>query len=219
MKKKILGIATVAIMVSAAYAGGGKNMVPAVTPIAAIETINPSPWYLGAGLVWGSFVYDECPNAVECNYEDITYGLMIRGGYEFNEYFGIEARGIRTFWDEGENGGERLQHVGLFAKPMYPVSEHVNVYALAGYGWTKTITGGNGNLPTIDESGFSWGVGLEYDLSDREADREEGEYDRPFDGYADQERGWGLFIDYQRLLVDSNMPDMDVVSVGVTYDF
>jgi len=33
------------------------------------------------------------------------------------------------------------------------------------------------------------------------------------------ENGWGLFLDYQRLVIDSEAPDMDVVSAGVTYDF
>ena len=53
-----------------------------------------------------------------------------------------------------------------------------------------------------------------------EDDREEDTlYEGGFDGQGDQERGWGLFVDYQRLLIKSDVPDMDVVSAGVTYDF
>jgi OOP family OmpA-OmpF porin len=100
------------------------------------------------------------------------------------------------------------------------VAESVNIYALLGYGYTKNL--GNGaRLDYFDsDSGFSAGLGLEYDLSDREGDREENaNYDRGFDGYADQGKGWSLFLDYQRLLIKSDVPDLDAISFGVRYDF
>ena len=145
---------------------------------------------------------------------------MIRGGYDYNQYIGIEARYIRTFLDEGPFGGTPLAHIGIFLKPQYPVSERVNVYGLLGYGYTENL-GNGGRLDYFDnDSGFSAGVGIEYDLSDRNYDREEnGNYDRAFDGYADQGRGWSLFLDYQRLLIDSDIPDLDAVSLGLRYDF
>jgi len=176
---------------------GGKGVVPAVAPVVPIETIDPSPWYLGAGLVWAKL--SDC-KLVDCSYEDVTYGAMLRGGYEFNEYFGLEARGIRTFLDEGPFGGAPLQHVGLYVKPQYPISERINAYALLGYGYTENL--GNGaRLDYFDnDSGFSAGLGLEYDLSD-------------------QGRGWSLFLDYQRLLIKSDVPDLDAISFGLRYDF
>ena len=196
---------------------GGKGVAPAVVPIVPIETIDPSPWYLGAGLVWAKL--SNCDLA-DCPYEDVTYGAMVRGGYDYNQYIGVEARYINTFLDEGPFGGTPLEHIGLFLKPQYPVSERVNVYALLGYGYTKNL--GNGaRLDYFDsDSGFSAGLGLEYDLSDREGDREENaNYDRGFDGYADQGRGWSLFLDYQRLLIKSDVPDLDAISFGLRYDF
>ena len=176
---------------------GGKGVVPAVAPVVPIETIDPSPWYLGAGLVWAKL--SDC-KLVDCSYEDVTYGAMLRGGYEFNEYFGFEARGIRTFLDEGPFGGAPLQHVGLYVKPQYPINERINAYALLGYGYTENL--GNGaRLDYFDsDSGFSVGLGLEYDLSD-------------------QGRGWSLFLDYQRLLIKSDVPDLDAISFGLRYDF
>jgi len=72
----------------------------------------------------------------------------------------------------------------------------------------------------MDDNGFSAGFGLEYDLSDKRDDYDRNiYYPEGFDGQGDQEMGWGLFVDYQRLLIDSNIPDLDVVSAGVTYDF
>ncbi len=217
MKKIILSLATVsAIMISSANAGG--DIVPVVVPSPSIETIDPSPWYLGGGIVWAKL--SGCDLGPDCSYEDVTYGAMVRGGYDYNQYFGVEARYINTFLDEGPYGGTPLEHIGVFAKPQYPVSESANIYALLGYGYTKNL--GNGaRLNYFDsDSGFSAGLGFEYDLSDREGDREENMlYDREFDGYADQARGWSLFLDYQRLLIESDIPDLDAISFGVRYDF
>ncbi len=221
MAKRILISLLAASSLSATlYAGGGKNMAPVAVSVVPIETIDPSPWYLGAGLVWAKLSLDDCGGVPGCSYEDATYGAMVRGGYDYNEYIGIEARYIRTFLDEGPYGGTPLAHAGLFLKPQYPVSERVNLYGLLGYGYTENL--GNGaRLNYFDSDwGFSAGAGLEYDLSDREGDRiENGNYDRTFDGYAEQGRGWSLFLDYQRLLIKSDIPDLDAVSFGVRYDF
>ncbi|WP_295420910.1 porin family protein [Sulfurovum sp.] len=220
MKKNILvSLMAIATLSSTVWAGG-KRVAPVeapVEPIPAMQT--PSPVYIGLGLLWGDY-RGQCGTKVDCPYEDVTYGALLRAGYEFNQYFGIEGRVLGTFWGADSEGGQELRHYGLFAKPMYPLGEDINIYGLLGYGWTKTKTGGNGNLEEVDDSGFSAGLGLEYDLSDKEGDKiEDGDYDREFDGQADQEKGWGLFVDYQRLLVKSSTPDMDVVSAGLTYDF
>ena len=145
---------------------------------------------------------------------------MGRVGYAWNKYLGVEARILGTFLGSDPLGGQELQHGGVFAKPMFPLGEGFDIYGLVGYGWTKTRTGGNGNLQTVDEGGLSAGIGLEYDLSSKSDDKEEYiKYSRPFDGQTNQENGWGIFIDYQRLLIKSGVSDMDVVSIGFTYDF
>jgi len=218
MKKNILiSLLAVATMYSSVYAGG-KVVVPveaAVEPIPVTHT--PSPIYIGLGILWGRYNGD-CGGS-GCTYEDVTYGALLRAGYDFSQYFGIEGRILGTFLKAQPNFGEELRHIGIYAKPMYPLGEDFNVYALLGYGWTQTQTEG-ANLKEVDEGGFSAGLGLEYDLSDMEDDREEDTlYENGFDGQGDQEKGWGLFIDYQRLLIKSSVPDMDVISGGVTYDF
>ena len=205
---------SVALLSTSIYAGG-KIVAPVEVKVVPV-TEEISSWYLGVGLAAAKF--HSCGDG--CDYEDVTYGAMLRGGYDFNQYIGIEARGIRTFLDKGPLGGIPLQHIGIYAKPQYPVSERFNIYGLLGYGYTENL--GNGaRLNYFDnDSGFSGGVGLEYDLSDKEGDfKKSVNYDRAFDGYADQGQGWSLFIDYERMLIKSNIPDMDVVSVGLKYDF
>jgi len=219
-KNIILSLITLLTLSTTLFAGGGKNLSAVATPVAPIASENTSPWYLGAGLVWAKLSLDDCGGAPGCTYEDTTYGAMVRGGYDYNEYIGIEARYIRTFLDEGPYGGTPLAHAGLFFKPQYPVSERINLYGLVGYGYTDNL--GNGaRLDYFDNDwGFSAGAGIEYDLSDRDGDRiENGNYDRTFDGYADQGKGWSLFLDYQRLLIKSDIPDLDAVSFGFRYDF
>ena len=218
MGKRILISSLVAVSLTATLSAGGKGVVEAVAPVVPIEAIDPSPWYLGAGIVWAKL--SGCDLQPGCEYEDVTYGGMVRGGYDYNQYIGVEARYIRTFLEEGPEGGTPLAHAGIFLKPQYPVSERVNLYGLLGYGYTENL--GNGaRLNYFDSDwGFSAGAGIEYDLSDRESDRiENGDYDRAFDGYADQGKGWSVFLDYQRLLIDSDKPDMDAISLGLRYDF
>lgn len=214
MKNKILIRSCIALSLSSNLFAGGVLVVP-VVPLIPIETIDPSPFYLGAGLVGARLLSCE-----DCRYEDVTYGAMIRGGYDYSEYLGIEARYIHTFLDEGPFGGTPLMHAGLFLKPQYPVNERVNVYGLLGYGYTENL-GNGGRLNYFDRGwGFSAGAGIEYDLSNRDGDLiENGNYDREFDGYADQGEGWSLFLDFQRLLIESNVPSLDVMSLGLRYDF
>lgn len=216
--KDIVMLSFLMTTLSTTLFAGGKGVTFASTPVAPIEMVDPSPWYLGAGVVWAKL--SGCDLQPGCEYEDVTYGAMLRGGYEYNQYFGVEARYIRTFLDEGPFGGTPLAHAGIFLKSQYPISERVNLYGLLGYGYTENL--GNGaRLNYFDSDwGFSAGAGIEYDLSDREGDRiENGNYDRAFDGYADQGRGWSLFLDYQRLLIKSDVPDLNAISLGLRYDF
>lgn len=182
---------------------------PIVVVPKKVATADESPFYVGLGLVAAR--YDSsCLGITGCDGVDKTGGLLLRAGYDFNEYMGIEARGMMT--SIKENGG-KIQHVGAFAKPMYPLTDGLNAYGLVGF--AKTIT--SGTLRKIDVSGLALGVGLEYDLSDDK--KKDAKYDRKFDGLADQEKGFGVFADYEKLYYKSGAPELDALSVGVTYDF
>ncbi len=187
--------------------------VPTPTPIPvkpkAIKNIIPLGLYVGLGLTAAR--YEPNCGCVGTGNIDKTAGIIGRVGYDFNQFVGVEARGIRTNW---KSEGGKFKHYGAFLKPIYPVSNTINVYGLAGI--AKTKTEGTGRQLT-DTNGFAWGAGLEYDLGADHA--KEGRYSRVFDGYGDQEGGWGLFADYERLLQKSGSPDLDAISVGITYDF
>ena len=186
-------------------------IVPKVVPthVKAVKNITPLGLYVALGLTTAQYK----PNCGCKGTGDVdkTAGIMGRVGYDFNQFVGIEARGIRTNW---KSEGGKFKHYGAFLKPMYPVNNKINIYGLAGLAATKTAGGGR---QLTDTNGFAWGLGLEYDLGSDHA--KDGKYSRTFDGYGDQEEGWGLFADYERLLQKSGSPDLDAISVGITYDF
>jgi len=183
-------------------------VAPVVVPPVPVKNINPSGFYAGLGIAAAQYTPNcNCPGKVD---KDRTTGVMARVGYDFNKYIGIEARGIRTNWNS--NGG-KVQHAGVFLKPMIPVGDATNVYGLAGLAKTKT----EGSLQTTNASGLALGLGVEVDLS--KDTPKEGRYGRAFDGKGNQEKGLGVFLDYERMLIKSGAPKLDALSTGVTYDF
>lgn len=204
MTKVLKAIALNLVVLTWSVYGGGDMRMP--TEKVITENHDISPLYLGIGFTIAKF---HACNNINCTYEDQTYGAMIRAGYDINRYFGIELRAIKTFWDKGPFGGVPLQHVGLFAKPQYPMNERFKLYGLLGYGYTKNLGNGARLNYFNNDHGFSAGLGFEYDLSSKNDN-------------GNNEAGsmqWSLFTDYQRLLIKSGAPDMDVVSLGVKYSF
>lgn len=121
--------------------------------------------------------------------EDKTYGIMAKIGYDFSEYLGVEARGFQTNWDYE---GGKLKHLGAFLKPMYPINEEITLYGLAGYAKTSM-----GTKRSFSDTGLAYGVGIDYALNE----------------------DFGLFVDYERLLHDAGVYDLDALSFGVSYGF
>ena len=153
-------------------------------------------WYGGLGFTTAD---STCPTGGK----DITYGVVGRVGYDLNNYLGIEGRVMKTMWKYEQ---QKIEHVGLFVKPMFPITEDINIYGLLGFGKVET-----GNKILFDDTGLAWGVGLNYNFGDDE----DGENNTT----EVKGNGFGVFIDYERLLQKSDSPDFDAVSLGVTYDF
>jgi len=174
-----------------------------------VKNITANGFYAGLGIA-GVQYKSNCDLTCARAGEDKTAGLMARVGYDFNKYVGLEARGIRTNW---KADGGKVKHAGIFIKPMLPVGDAVNVYGLVGVAKTTT----DGHFQRTDAETLALGAGVEVDLSEDKA--KEGRYNRAFDGQGDQEKGVGVFLDYERMVVKSGSPDLDAVSAGVTYDF
>ena len=181
---------------------------PVVVAPKPVKDIYANGFYAGLGIAASR--YETNCNCAAKSGIDKTVGVMARVGYDFNKYVGIEARGIKTNW---KADGGQVSHAGLFLKPMVPIGDATNIYALVGMAKTKTT----GHLRTTDAETVALGAGVEVDLS--KDTPKDGRYNRAFDGKGDQEKGLGLFADYERMVVKAGAPDLDAVSAGVTYDF
>lgn len=129
-------------------------------------------WHLGAG--WSYFDQDVAQ----------VHAITVRGGYDFNEYFGLEAEGSLGVTDETYSGSVnygsnvlsgsvdiKLKHaIAAYAKVQYPLNEQFSVFARLGYGQGKaeadvsgTINGNpvNGSLSETGD-GVTYGVGFEW---------------------------------------------------------
>jgi opacity protein-like surface antigen len=197
---------------------------PIPVPITSPKHISPSGFYAGLGIT-GSRYQSSCDcqtdsssssnlgvqsSKTEGSGTENNVALLARIGYDFNRYIGLEFRGMKTI---GSTSKADISHVGLFVKPMVPITDGLNAYGLVGAAKTKV----SGSYRNVDAESLALGAGVEFDLS--KDTPKEGRYSRSFDGQGDQERGIGLFVDYERLVVKKDSPDLDTLSAGLTYDF
>jgi len=199
-KKIFVSLTAAAITMTAAQAG--KNVEPAQSPVVPVATI---PFYIGIGGSMG-MVSNNCPCAGDGKrmYDTSNFGGILRVGYDFNPFFGIEARFLRS---QLSKNYATTTHYGIYAKPQVHISDAINVYGLIGYGHTRVDCKYKKD-PLYEGNGWSFGGGVEYDFA-------------AGDGQGDAEEGWGAFVDYQNLLRDGGTLKVrsNVVSAGVTYDF
>ena len=165
----------------------------------SLSDVDESPFYVGFGIT--SAQYKTTCNCSGINsITDKTLGAVVKIGYDFNKYLGMEARGFVT---PVKSDGSEIQHYGSFIKPIYSVTDRVNAYGLCGLAKTKT----KGSLKNVNVSGLAFGAGVEYAIS-RESEKE-----------VEHKKGFGVFADYERLYYKKNSVDLDTLSVGVTYGF
>ena len=206
MKKIALSTLMIVLMNSFGVAGGDIDPVEA----AVVVEEGVSPFYVGLGLSSVStrnsreslgFFHDY-------DWQEETGDVLLMAGYEFNQYLAVEGRYMTSILAE-----DRLTRDswGAYVKPQYPVNDELSVYALLGYGG-MTVDGKGSSLilfnrNDIDDSGFQWGLGVNYDLNAH----------------------FSIFIDYVNIANDMDadilfgLPftevDSDALSVGVTYNF
>jgi len=180
MKKIALSIVTALTMTSVAFAGG--DIAPVEPEVSVPEVVStPGSFYVGLGYSYVTVDYTTG--------DDSADSVLLLAGYNFNNYIGVEGR--YTF----ENS-DKVSNAGIYLKGMLPVTDAFGLYALAGYGKT--------DIETFSESGFQYGIGANYALTEN----------------------IGLFVDYVRMYDDNGFDgatDLDVtvdaVSVGATYKF
>ena len=203
--KKLLSVVALSALLASSHAMAGKNYEPVESDVVPVDV--PNPFYVGIGANWTG-VSRDCP-CDGSRIKDSTYGEILRVGYDFNPFFGIEARALQA--NLGINFA-KTTHYGVYLKPQYHFTPLMNVYGLVGYGHTEVkCVASQSAIGSQDfkKNGFSFGAGIEYDLSG----------DQGIQG--DEEEGWGLFADWQNLAYKDSPQNtnVNVVSAGITYDF
>ena len=215
MKKLTLSIATIAAMSTFAMAGGDIAPVEPVVETPVVAPVTDRGFYIGAGYSWMGNDIDHVDNNLNLG---MDYGaIMLQAGYKINSYVAVEGRYWIGVSDDSYNikihGVNSSVSVdadawGIYVKPMYPVTDAFNVYALLGYGsaTANDITLNDGSKVSLDIDGFSWGLGADYAFTDN----------------------WSVFLDYVAFddstwdnSVNSLTGDhtFDTINLGVTYKF
>ena len=181
MKNIVLSAVAVLAMSSFAVAGG--DIAPVEEPMVVVEpVVTDSGFYLGLGYGWldasviDTYYYGNKDLRVTAL--DDSFGeIMIDAGYKFNSYVAIEGRywfGISDNAWLGQdnfnlpNASVDVDAWGIYVKPMYPVTDAFNVYALLGYGGAdlNIDTTYAGDFESDGVDGFSWGLGADYSFTD-----------------------------------------------------
>jgi len=184
MKNIVLSAVAVLAMSSFAVAGG--DIAPVEEPVVVPEpVVTDSGFYIGAAygyltnkvdykgstLVGGAYL----PTTVTL-LDDSHSEFMIDAGYKFNSYVAVEGRywfgADTTYTVGGQSYDVGIDSWGLYVKPMYPVTDAFDIYALLGYASTdatvskKFAYNGYDNWTTNSLDGFSWGIGAAYSFTD-----------------------------------------------------
>jgi hypothetical protein len=241
MKHLTCSIAAALALSTFAVAGG--DIEPVVAPM---EEIAPAPddsgFYLGGAV---SFVntdvdaYEEYGDYDGSQYwysesgEADEIGFMLQAGYQFNQYIAVEGR----YWNAGTSmDGTYTSYYmegtsdswsdecgdmtawGIYLKPMYPVTDAVNIYALLGYGNTSIDDEWyDDGMEILDENGFQWGVGASYEYDEHisffvDYVQLANGVEDSYDWVAAGESGWDYdYIDWETSVY--------TINVGVSYKF
>ncbi len=229
MKKFTLSAVAVLALSAFAIAGGDFVAVEPTIEIqeAPVAAVVDSGFYAGLAYGYADITDDyTASNGSFGNHEDNFDTYMLQAGYKFNQYLAVEGR----YWDSVGDGDWTDRYTlpdsrvvnssgpcsefsawGVYVKPMYPVTEAFDVYALLGYGNVNLSTeyGTNAKFLDMDEDGFQWGLGASYELTDN----------------------WVVFADYVNLYDDTSAAITEGIysethdysiytaNVGVTYRF
>jgi len=217
MKKAAFSLIAAAAMGSFAIAGG--DIAPA--PVSAPDD---SGFYLGLAYSYIDYDLTKTINtggtAGSADRNTNHNAVMFQAGYQFNSYIAIEGR----YWAAGDEDfkvgnlkrTKTLDAYGIYLKPIYPVTDSLNIYGLLGYAHINSSfkayrPNGTVNDQDLDDNDFSWGLGFSYEINE----------------------DWSVFADFVRIYDDKQVKHLaaplignktwdmtiDSFNVGFTYKF
>lgn len=192
------------------FAGGDITPVEPVIETPVVEESTSGSFYLGLAYGYMTEAYTRTPDLSNPrSFDEDLNTIMLQAGYVFNPYVAIEGRywfgGLDDLNVVNENGQSYVlagpDAWGVYAKPMYPIAEALNIYGLLGYAAVNHST-----IKLNDVNGFSWGLGASYDITENIA----------------------VFADYISIYNDDkDLPggvinkayEIDTINVGISYNF
>jgi len=170
MKKLTLSIAAIAAMGTFAVAGGDIAPVEPVVETPVVAPMTDRGFYVGAAYGLMGMDLSSVDTAAPANnfaFDTNHDSFMLQAGYKINPYVAVEGRYWWGSSDDFTVGGvpssSDVDAWGIYVKPMYPVTDAVDIYALLGYGDTDPTVDGTGT--GYDTDGFQWGLGASYDIN------------------------------------------------------
>ncbi len=172
---KNITLSAIVFLAMGTYTVAGGNIVLVEESVVEVqqEVVNDdSGFYIGVAY---TAIANETTISNGVNGEVDYDGFMLQAGYKFNPYIAVEAR----YWDGGDkrlNMSHPVGHPdgddhsvpsefdawGIYVKPMYPVTEALDVYALLGWGEQDTVN----HIYTPGDGTFSWGLGAAYSFTE-----------------------------------------------------
>jgi len=186
--------------------GGNKELSRAKVPVTPIIPKNQNSFYVGIGSGYMSLKDSYTKEVFD------TYPVIYSIGYRYGNYIAIEARYIRSVkvrYDGGhtvsvdnDDFPTVFENKALYLKPIYPINDQFEVYALLGYAEVSLSDIKNADRR---ESSCQFGVGMLYQVTD----------------------SIDIFVDYVSLYDDKGFDgramNRDIVSdvyvLGVSYAF
>jgi len=201
MKKITLSLLVICMIHGTAMAGD--DTTPVEAPITVIPMMTQSAFYVGLGLSAVSNREASLDFFDITNGQDRTGDITLLAGYKFNPYIAVEGRYMKSMMQEDILERDSW---GIFAKPQYPITESINLYALLGYGGYNAEGTTSTRSIDVDDTGFQWGFGIDYELVENVS----------------------VFVDYVNIANDVTVTSFintpanvssDALTVGVTYTF
>ena len=175
---KNLTLSLVAVLAMSSFAVAGGDIAPVEEPIVVEPVVDNGRFYIGIGYGYFDQTMDSIDNSA-LNLETETDNVMLQAGYQFNEYIAVEGRYWLAAGDATWTASASLDNLvgtsgdisgdysswGIYVKPMYPVTDAFNVYALLGYASTSLDADTYNNFDW-DTDEFSWGLGAEFGVTE-----------------------------------------------------
>jgi len=183
-------LSVVAVLAMSAFAAAGGDIEPVAEPMVVEAVTSDSGFYIGGAFSLATTSTDWYENYGYDGGTDYEYfgswerdsnAYMLQAGYQFNQYIAIEGRYWGSMdsneWTNSRYTDGNLDYSdsysdgdwsawGIYAKPMYPVTDSVDVYALLGYGNVSIDDEWRSGVSMLDENVFQWGLGASVDITE-----------------------------------------------------